>query len=103
MPAGSFPLRLSLGRSRSANGRGSRGTEPARFATSEGSGLPHEAPKRHLASAREQPSQADVDLSAQAPAAPAAVDAAGAAADAVPAWTPPSWDDIGREQRTRLP
>ena len=102
MPAGSFPLRLSLGRSRSANERGSRGTEPARFATSEGSGLPHEAPKRHLASAREQPSQADVDLSVQAPAAPAAVDAASAAVDAAPAWTPPSWDDIVREHSTRV-
>jgi RNA polymerase sigma factor (sigma-70 family) len=101
MPAGSFPLRLSLGLSRSANGRGSRGTEPARFTTSEGSGLPHEAPKRHLASAREQPSQADVDLSVQAVAAPAAIDAA-QAADVVPAWTPPSWDDIVREHSTRV-
>lgn len=110
MPAGSFPLRLSLGRSRNANDRGSRGVETARFAPSEGSGLPHEAPKRHLAPARDQAPQADVDSSVQATALPAAaspasdgVDSpASATIDAAPAWTPPSWDDIVREHSTRV-
>jgi RNA polymerase sigma-70 factor (ECF subfamily) len=103
MPAGSFPLRLSLGRSRTASDRGSRSTGSARFAPSEGSGLPHEAPKRHLASAREQASQTGGDSSVQAvEAMGTAVDAAPAAIDAAAAWTPPSWDDIVREHSTRV-
>jgi RNA polymerase sigma factor (sigma-70 family) len=104
MPAGSFPLRLSLGRSRVVNDRGSRGVETARFAPSEGSGLPHEAPKRHLAPAREQAAAGGDSPASGVPAgaatgdgvAPAAVDPATAA------WTPPSWDDIVREHSTRV-
>jgi len=113
MPAGSFPLRLSLGRSRSANDRGSRGVETARFAPSEGSGLPHEAPKRHLAPAREQAPAADAGISSTGISTAAAVPASAAAgaadgsastaADAAAAaWTPPSWDDIVREHSTRV-
>jgi RNA polymerase sigma factor (sigma-70 family) len=104
MPAGSFPLRLSLGRPRIANDRGSRGADAARFAPSEGSGLAHEAPQRHLAPAREQSPQADVGLSVQ-PAAAGAVGTPSAtpdAVEAVAAWTPPSWDDIVREHSTRV-
>jgi RNA polymerase sigma-70 factor, ECF subfamily len=107
MPAGSFPLRLSLGRSRSASDRGSRGGETARFATSEGSGLPHEAPKRHLAPAHEQAPPADAATGVQATVASAADGAAGANAPVAvdpnaAAWTPPSWDDIVREHSTRV-
>jgi RNA polymerase sigma factor (sigma-70 family) len=104
MPAGSFPLRLSLGRSRSASDRGSRGSEAARLAPSEGSGLPHEAAKRHLAPAREQVPQADADHNVQISAASAGVGAVdGAPAlDAAATWTPPSWDDIVREHSTRV-
>jgi RNA polymerase sigma-70 factor, ECF subfamily len=107
MPAGSFPLRLSLGRSRNVNDRASRSTGTARFAPSEGSGLPHEAPKRHLAPAREQSSPADagVDIHVSAAADGSAADSAAApvAVDpAVAAWTPPSWDDIVREHSTRV-
>lgn len=106
MPAGSFPLRLSLGRSRSASDRTSRGGETARFASSEGSGLPHEAPKRHLAPAHEQAPSADVAISAPASAAMAGdgpADAVTAAVDpGTAAWTPPSWDDIVREHSTRV-
>jgi len=100
MPAGSFPLRLSLGRSRIASDRGSRGSEPARFAPSEGSGLPQEAPKqRHLAPAREH---TDVDSSAQAPGAGAVESSVPTSVDAAATWTPPSWDDIVREHSTRV-
>ena len=107
MPAGSFPLRLSLGRSRSASDRGSRGGETARFATSEGSGLPHEAPKRHLAPAHEQAPPADAATGVQATVASAADGAAGTNAPVAvdpnaAAWTPPSWDDIVREHSTRV-
>jgi RNA polymerase sigma factor (sigma-70 family) len=91
MPAGSFPLRLSLGRSRVASDRSSRGRETARFAPSEGSGLPHEAPQRHLAPAPEQVEAASGSVAA--PSAPAETTAA---------WTPPSWDDIVREHSTRV-
>jgi len=90
MPAGSFPLRLSLGRPRVANDRSSRGRETARFAPSEGSGLPHEAPQRHLAPAAEQ-----ADAGSTASTGPAA-------AETTAAWTPPSWDDIVREHSTRV-
>jgi RNA polymerase sigma-70 factor, ECF subfamily len=101
MPAGSFPLRLSLGRPRIANDRGSRGTDAARFAPSEGSGLAHEAPQRHLAPAREQSPQADAGLSVP-PAAAVGTPATAEPVDAAPAWTPPSWDDIVREHSTRV-
>jgi RNA polymerase sigma factor (sigma-70 family) len=106
MPAGSFPLRLSLGRSRFASGRTVRGAEPTRFAPSEGSGLPHEAPQRHPAPAHEQASLADAGVSAQVPAgtgpAAAAELPAAPVVDTAATWTPPSWDDIVREHSARV-
>jgi len=64
-----------------------------RFAPSEGTGLSQEAP---------QPSAA-TQLSAvpaEPPSAP--LEAVAAPADAVSAWTPPSWDEIVREHSTRV-
>jgi RNA polymerase sigma-70 factor (ECF subfamily) len=100
MPAGSFPLRLSLGFSRTANDRGTRAVEPARSPSSEGTGLPHEAPKRHLASAREQAPSVGAGDGINV-AASGAVDAP-ATVPVEAAWTPPSWDDIVREHSTRV-
>ena len=93
MPAGSFPLRLSLGRARSASDRGSRGGEAVRFAPSEGTGLPHEAPPP---SAATQLSSAPIDH----PAVP--VEPVGTAVDAAAGWIPPSWEEIVREHSTRV-
>jgi RNA polymerase sigma factor (sigma-70 family) len=100
MPAGPFPLRLSLGRARSTSDRGARGGDAARFAPSEGSGLPHEAAPRH------QPPAADpAPEAARADARPEA-DAAAVEPPSVPveaaAWTPPSWDEIVREHSARV-
>ncbi|GAB3245738.1 hypothetical protein GCM10027456_16180 [Kineosporia babensis] len=91
MPAGSFPLRL-FGRGRTQD-RAGRGVGESRLAPSEGSGLPHEAPKSS------EPSS--VPLVEQRAAAPAAVVAA-AVAPAEVAWTPPSWDEIVREHSARV-
>jgi RNA polymerase sigma factor (sigma-70 family) len=91
MPAGSFPLRLSLGRARGAGDRGQRGSGTARFAPSEGLGVPQEAPQ----------TPAPTSGPAQ-PAGGARFDVEGAdGAVAVP-WTPPSWDEIVREHSTRV-
>jgi RNA polymerase sigma factor (sigma-70 family) len=102
MPAGPFPLRLSLGRARSSD-RGTRGSGTARFATSEGSGLPHEATPRQ-APARDQASDAvTLDARPVPEAAPAPAESiAPPPADAVAAWTPPSWDEIVREHSARV-
>jgi RNA polymerase sigma-70 factor (ECF subfamily) len=66
--------------------------------------LPQEAPKRHLAPAREQTAAGEQSHASVAPgeaggpiaATPAGVDPAAAT------WTPPSWDDIVREHSTRV-
>jgi RNA polymerase sigma factor (sigma-70 family) len=86
MPAGSFPLRLGLGRPRVVAGRSSRGGERARSASSEGPGLPQEAPQQRPAGAVEA----------------GALPVDGAPAGAAAAWTPPSWDDIVREHSARV-
>jgi RNA polymerase sigma factor (sigma-70 family) len=100
MPAGPFPLRLSLGRARSASDRGARGGGAARFAPSEGSGLPHEASQTHQAPARDQDAHT-VDARPVADAAPVEPPAS-APVDVAVAWTPPSWDEIVREHSARV-
>jgi RNA polymerase sigma factor (sigma-70 family) len=85
MPAGPFPLRLSLGRSRAASERGSRGDAATRFAASERSTVPHEA--------SQQPGPA-IEDDAAAASASASVSADG--------WTPPSWDEIVRLHSSRV-
>jgi RNA polymerase sigma factor (sigma-70 family) len=108
MPAGPFPLRLSLGRARSASERGSRSSGTARFATSEGSGVPHEAAPRPQTPARDQASEAVTIDARPVPEAALAVPAVpaepvtGPPADSVAAWTPPSWDEIVREHSARV-
>jgi RNA polymerase sigma factor (sigma-70 family) len=102
MPAGPFPLRLSLGRGRSSDRR-TRSSGTARFATSEGPGLPHEATPRQ-APPLDQASDAvaldarPVPDAAPAPAGPVET----APVEAVAAWTPPSWDEIVREHSARV-
>ena len=92
MPAGPFPLRLSLGRSRSANDRSARAEGTARFARSEGSAVPPEASQQPVPS-----------IDSGSPADDAGpLSAGGAAPSAEAAWTPPSWDEIVREHSTRV-
>jgi RNA polymerase sigma factor (sigma-70 family) len=101
MPAGPFPLRLSLGRARSASDRGTRASGTARFAASEGSGLPSEAP-RHEAPTRDQAPDAAASLARPVLGAAEMGQAAGVPVDEAAAWTPPSWDEIVREHSTRV-
>jgi len=96
MPAGSFPLRLSFGRARNANERHQRGAGVARFASSEGSGLPQEASSRQEAPARDQAQPTAAGPVAE----PAPIQAQ--VVEAAPAWTPPSWDEIVREHSARV-
>jgi RNA polymerase sigma factor (sigma-70 family) len=84
IPAGSFPLRL-FGRGRTQD-RAGRGVGESRFAPSEGSGLPHEAPQSESSSAPLIVERAEAT-------APAAAEVA---------WTPPSWDEIVREHSARV-
>jgi RNA polymerase sigma-70 factor, ECF subfamily len=88
MPAGPFPLRLNLGRALKPRAQAGRGGRTARFAQSEGTGVPHET------------------QSHETPAEPAGVSAVvadvRAAAPAEAAWSPPSWDEIVREHSARV-
>nr|WP_269327562.1 RNA polymerase sigma factor SigE [Kineosporia mesophila] len=74
-----------FGRGRTQD-RAVTGVGESRFAPSEGTGLPHEAPQPAPAVA-----PLAVERAAAAPVAPAEV-----------AWTPPSWDSIVREHSTRV-
>jgi len=106
MPAGSFPLRLSLGRARSANDRAARSGGTARFAPSEGSGLPYDAARPPAVTPEPVPAPAAASLPeavhpesvAQDPGATGGTGIGGEEA----AWMPPSWDEIVREHSTRV-
>ena len=86
MPAGSFPLRLNLGRALKRP-QVDAGTRTARFALSEGSALSHE-PSPH-----ETPAEVAGAESVARVSEPIAREAA---------WSPPSWDEIVREHSARV-